>query len=158
MTHILALMKEINTTSNASSALCRAAVTCVFCCVWKFCIIIASVACGICYDRKSCILIGRVAFFSKRWQHFCCQVHSDWLSGLGEEGDHSCVNFGADSKSGWPHSSQNEIPCVFPEFFLCYKNFLCVIFMQKLAISSINKGHITTALLHTEAYKLIFKV
>ena len=23
--------------------------------------------------------------------------------------------------TGWPHSSQNEIPCVFPEFSLCYK-------------------------------------
>ena len=21
-----------------------------------------------------------------KWQHFCCQVHSDWLSGLGEVG------------------------------------------------------------------------
>ena len=30
--------------------------------------------------------------------------------------------------SGWPHSSQNEIPCVFPEFSMCYKNFPCVIF------------------------------
>ena len=30
--------------------------------------------------------------------------------------------------SGWPHSSQNKIPCVFPEFSLCYKNFPCVIF------------------------------
>ena len=30
--------------------------------------------------------------------------------------------------SGWPHSNQNEIPCVFPEFSLCYKNFPCVIF------------------------------
>ena len=42
--------------------------------------------------------------------------------------------------SGWPHSSQNEIPCVFPEFSLCYINFPCVIFMQKLTISSMNKG------------------
>ena len=44
----------------------------------------------------------------------------------------------------------------FPVFSLSYKNFPCVIFMQKLTISSINKGHITTVLLHTEAYKLIF--
>ena len=44
----------------------------------------------------------------------------------------------------------------FPEFSLCYKNFPCVIFMQKLTISSVNKGHIATVLLHTEAYKLIF--
>ena len=29
---------------------------------------------------------------------------------------------------GRPHSSQNEIPCVFPEFFLCCINFPCVIF------------------------------
>ena len=57
---------------------------------------------------------------------------------------------------GRPHSSQNEIPCVFPEFFLCYINFPCVIFAQKLTISSMNKGHITTVLLHTEVYKLIF--
>ena len=59
--------------------------------------------------------------------------------------------------TGWPHFSQNEIPCVFPEFSLCYRNFP-VIFMQKLTISSMNKGHIATVLLHTEAYKLIFKV
>ena len=59
--------------------------------------------------------------------------------------------------SGWPHCSQNEIPCVSPEFSLCYINFPCVIFTQKLTISSMNKGHITTVLLHTEAYnKLIF--
>ena len=58
--------------------------------------------------------------------------------------------------TGWPHSSRNEIPCVFPEFSLCYTNFLCVIFTQKLTISSKNKGHISTILLHTEAYKLIF--
>ena len=45
----------------------------------------------------------------------------------------------------------------FPVFSLCYINFPCVIFMQKLTISSMNKGHITTVLLHTEAYnKLIF--
>ena len=30
-------------------------------------------------------------------------------------------------KSGWPHSSHNENPCVFPEFSLCYRNFPCVI-------------------------------
>ena len=60
------------------------------------------------------------------------------------------------SVAGWPHSSQNEIRCVFPEFSLCYINFPCVIFMQKLTIISMNKGHITTVLLHTEAYKLIF--
>ena len=59
---------------------------------------------------------------------------------------------------GWPHSSQNKIPCVFPEFSLCYINFPCVIFTQKLTITSVNKDHITTILLHTEAYKLIFKV
>ena len=58
--------------------------------------------------------------------------------------------------TGWPHSGQNEIPCVFPEFSLCYINFPCVIFMQKLTISSMNKGHITSVLLHAEAYKLIF--
>ena len=58
--------------------------------------------------------------------------------------------------SGWPHSGQNEIPCVFREFSLCYINFPCVIFMQKLTISSMNKGHITSVLLHAEAYKLIF--
>ena len=39
----------------------------------------------------------------------------------------------------------------FPEFSLCYINFPCVIFMQKLTINSINKGHITPLLLHTEA-------
>ena len=33
--------------------------------------------------------------------------------------------------TGWPHSSRNKIPCVFPEFSLCYINFPCVIFMQK---------------------------
>ena len=44
----------------------------------------------------------------------------------------------------------------FPEFSLCYINFPCVIFIQKLTISSMNKGQITTVLLHTEAYKLIF--
>ena len=64
--------------------------------------------------------------------------------------------FSAQTLAGWPHSSQNEIPCVFPEFSLCYINFPCVIFTQKLTISSMNKGHITTVLLHTEAYKLIF--
>ena len=58
--------------------------------------------------------------------------------------------------AGWPHSSRNKIPCVFPEFSLCYINFPCVIFMQKLTISPMNKGHITTVLLHTEVYKLIF--
>ena len=61
-------------------------------------------------------------------------------------------------RTGWTHSSQNEIPCVFPEFSLCYINFPCVIFTQKLTIRSMNKGHIATVLLHTEAYKLIFKV
>ena len=60
--------------------------------------------------------------------------------------------------SGWPHSSQNKISCVFPEFSLCYINFPCVIFTQKLTITSVNKDHITTLLLHTEAYKLIFKM
>ena len=44
----------------------------------------------------------------------------------------------------------------FPVFSLCHINFPCVIFMQKLIICSMNKGHITTVLLHTEAYKLIF--
>ena len=44
----------------------------------------------------------------------------------------------------------------FPVFSLCYKNFPCVIFTQKLTLSSMNKGHITTVLLHTEVYKLIF--
>ena len=44
----------------------------------------------------------------------------------------------------------------FPEFSLCYISFPCVIFTQKLTISSMNKGHITTVLLQTEAYKLIF--
>ena len=45
---------------------------------------------------------------------------------------------------------------VFPEFSLCYINFPCVIFTQKLTISAINKDHITTVSLYTEAYKLIF--
>ena len=58
--------------------------------------------------------------------------------------------------SGWSHFSQNEIPCVFPEFSLCYTKFPCAIFTQKLTISSMNQGHITTVLLHTEAYQLIF--
>ena len=44
----------------------------------------------------------------------------------------------------------------FPVFSLCYINFPRVIFMQKLTISPMNKGHITTVLLHTEVYKLIF--
>ena len=44
----------------------------------------------------------------------------------------------------------------FPVFSLCYINFPCDIFTQNLTISSMNKGHITIALLHTEAYKLIF--
>ena len=63
-----------------------------------------------------------------------------------------------DHNSGWPHSSQSEIPCVFPEFSLCYINFPCAIFMQKLRISTRNKDHITTVLLHTEVNQLIFKV
>ena len=46
----------------------------------------------------------------------------------------------------------------FPAFSLCYINFPCVIFMLKLTITSMNKEHITTVLLHTEVYKLIFKV
>ena len=46
----------------------------------------------------------------------------------------------------------------FPVFSLCYINFPCVIFTQKLTITSMNEDHITTVLLHTEAYKLIFKV
>ena len=37
----------------------------------------------------------------------------------------------------------------FPVFSL---SFPCVIFTQKLTISSMNKGHIITVLLHTEAY------
>ena len=49
-----------------------------------------------------------------------------------------------------------QIPCVFPEFSLCYINYTCVIVTQK-PISPMNKGHITTVL-HTEVYKLIFKV
>ena len=44
----------------------------------------------------------------------------------------------------------------FPVFSLCYINFPCVIFTQKLTIRSMNKGHIATVLLQTEAYKLIF--
>ena len=44
----------------------------------------------------------------------------------------------------------------FPVFSLCYRNFPCVIFMQKTIISSMNKGQITTVSLHTEAYKLFF--
>ena len=46
----------------------------------------------------------------------------------------------------------------FPVFSLCYINFPCVIFTQKLTITLMNKDHITTVLLHREAYKLIFKV
>ena len=52
--------------------------------------------------------------------------------------------------SGWPHSSQNEIPCVFSvlhKFSLCY-------FYAK-TISSMNKDHFTTVLLHTNSF---FKV
>ena len=30
--------------------------------------------------------------------------------------------------TGWPHFSQDKIPCVFPEFSLCYIIFPCVIF------------------------------
>ena len=30
--------------------------------------------------------------------------------------------------SGWPHLSQDKIPCVFPEFSLCYEFFPCVFF------------------------------
>ena len=30
--------------------------------------------------------------------------------------------------SGWPHSSRDKIPCVFPEFSLCYELFPCVFF------------------------------
>ena len=37
----------------------------------------------------------------------------------------------------------------FPVFSLCY-------FTQKLTITLMNKDHITTVLLQTEAYKLIF--
>ena len=36
-----------------------------------------------------------------------------------------------DGKSGWPHSSRDQIPCVFPEFSLCYEFFPCV-FSHKL--------------------------
>ena len=53
---------------------------------------------------------------------------------------HSQGYLGQQLLPGWPHSSQNEIPCVFPEFSLCYINFPCVIFTQKLTISSMNKG------------------
>ena len=68
------------------------------------------------------------------------------------------VKFQTLDKAGWPHSSQNEIPCVFPEFSLCGRNFPCVIFTQKLKISSMNKAHIATVLLYTEAYNSVFKV
>ena len=57
-------------------------------------------------------------------------------------------------RTGWPHSSPNKIPPVFFEFSLCYRNFPHVIFTQKPTIGSMNKGHITTILLDTEAYKL----
>ena len=30
--------------------------------------------------------------------------------------------------TGWPHSSRDKIPCVFPEFSLCYNLFPCVFF------------------------------
>ena len=30
--------------------------------------------------------------------------------------------------AGWPHSSRDQIPCVFPEFSLCYYLFPCVFF------------------------------
>ena len=26
---------------------------------------------------------------------------------------------------GWPHSSRDKIPCIFPEFSLCYEFSLC---------------------------------
>ena len=100
----------------------------VVCCDWKSCILIAFVAIWCCCDWKSCILIGWAAFFSKRWQHFCWILRSDWLTGLGEGGHflskflnsfvilkqicnrsllsnlfekeyHSSVNFDADPKS-----------------------------------------------------------
>ena len=47
--------------------------------------------------------------------------------------------------TGWSHSSPNKIPCVFPEFSLCYINFPCVIFSQKLTIS---QGIKATSLLY----------
>ena len=49
-----------------------------------------------------------------------------------------------------------KFPMFSLSFPLCYINFPCVIFTQKLTISPMNKGHITTVLLHTEVYKLIF--
>ena len=30
--------------------------------------------------------------------------------------------------AGWPHSSRDKIPCIFPEFSLCYEFFPCVFF------------------------------
>ena len=48
----------------------------------------------------------------------------------------------------------------FPVFslnFPCVTKIFPVLFLhKKLTISSINKGQITTVLLHTQAYKLIF--
>ena len=44
----------------------------------------------------------------------------------------------------------------FPVFSLCYRNFPCVIFMQKLTINSMNEGHTATVLLHTQVDKLVF--
>ena len=87
----------------------------------------------------------------------------------------SVINIKAELYKDWWHdvSRQTYIQCIFidlsqgghilaemkfPVFSLCYINFPCVIFTQKITISSMNKGHITTVLLHTEAYKLISKV
>ena len=50
-------------------------------------------------------------------------------------------SFGSMSQGG-----QTLAKIKFPVFSLCYKKFPCVIFMQKLTISSVNKGHIATVL------------
>ena len=47
---------------------------------------------------------------------------------------------------------------VFSLSFPCVAEIFPVIFMQKLKINSMNKAHITTVLLYTEANNSVFKV
>ena len=48
--------------------------------------------------------------------------------------------------TGWPRSCRHEIPCVFPVFSLCFRNFPCVFYWR--TNSNSNKRNVTCSKLY----------
>ena len=84
----------------------------------------------------------------------CTLFHVKWIHFTKNEIFVICTHFTRkktgmcpQAQTGWPRSCRHEIPCVFPVFSLCCRNFPCVFFYLRTNRNS-NKRNVTCSKLY----------